>query len=111
LAKSLHTTAKAIENANPGVNPAKLRVGQKIHLPVASAAPAEATAATTANSSADEHTYTVKRGDYLLKIAKQFGIKASAIREANSLKKDQIAVGQKLKIPGKASAATPGPTA
>jgi LysM repeat protein len=118
IAKSLHATVKALENANPGVDSAKLRIGQKIRVPTASETTAQATpvratlpqptpiqavAASFTAGPADEHVYTVQQGDYLFKIAKQFGVKASTIREANGLKKDQLTVGQKLKIPTRAS--------
>jgi LysM repeat protein len=126
IAKSLHATVKALANANPGVDSAKLRIGQKIHVPTASettaqsisvqatpsqTTPVQAVAASNTASSTDEHVYTVQHGDYLFKIAKQFGLKASAIREANGLKKDQLVVGQKLKIPAKGSATAARATA
>ena len=34
LAKDYNTTAKAIQNSNPGVNPRKLQIGQKITIPI-----------------------------------------------------------------------------
>ena len=34
LAKDYNTTAKAIQNSNPGVNPRKLQIGQKIIIPI-----------------------------------------------------------------------------
>ena len=42
---------------------------------------------------------TVKRGDYLEKIAKAHGVSIRAIIEANGLKNEQIRIGQVLKIP------------
>ena len=51
-----------------------------------------------------EQTYTVKSGDNLSKIAKEKGTTVKALRAANNLKTDRITVGQKLKIPTKASA-------
>jgi membrane-bound lytic murein transglycosylase D len=45
-----------------------------------------------------EQTYTVKEGDMLSKIAEDFGVKISDIKEWNNLKDDKILVGQKLKI-------------
>jgi len=105
LAKSLRTTVKALVAANPDLNPTKLRTGEKIHLPpgieptiFAPTKPQSADAAT------GEQIYTVKSGDWLRKIAGQFGTSVPAIREANGLQTDRIAIGQKLKIPVKPSA-------
>jgi len=43
--------------------------------------------------------YTVKKGDYLSKIAKKFNTSVRALKKANKLKKDTIYPRQKLKIP------------
>jgi LysM repeat protein len=105
LAKSYHTTVKAILEANPGVEPARLQIGQKIHLPPA-AGPMVLKAAESKPGGETNGTsvYTVKSGDYLVKIAGQFGTTAGAIRDTNGLKTDRLAVGQKLQIPAKSSA-------
>jgi LysM repeat protein len=108
LAKKFHVSAKAIADANPGVDPTKLKVNQKIHIP----APAAATPSAAGNTSAEpmatggEPTYTVKSGDNLSTIAKEKGVTVKALRAANNLKTDRITVGQKLKIPTKTSAPT-----
>jgi len=108
LAKKFHVSVKAIEAANPGVDPAKLKIGQKIQIPAGAGAAAATGAATSAATepaaTGGEQTYTVKSGDNLGKIAKEHGTTVKAIRSANSLKTDRITVGQKLKIPAKASA-------
>jgi N-acetylmuramoyl-L-alanine amidase len=46
-------------------------------------------------------TYTVRKGDYLSKIASSFGVSIQGIRDANQLKSDSIRVGQALIIPHK----------
>lgn len=43
--------------------------------------------------------YTVKRGDYLGKIAAQYHVSIEALRQANQLRSDQVRVGQTLVIP------------
>jgi LysM repeat protein len=108
LAKTYHVTVKAISDANPGVDSTKLKIGQKIHIPPPSrtASAAGGTAVVAANG---EQLYTVKSGDTLLKIAKDFGTSVKALRSANNLNTDSIKVGQKLKIPVKGPASTPGP--
>jgi LysM repeat protein len=111
IAKNFHVSVKAIQDANPGIQPTKLQIGQKIHIPAPAtpAAPASAGVAPTETASAGgEQIYTVKSGDNLTKIAAQFGTTVKALRAANNLKTDSIKVGQKLSLPAKASApATP----
>lgn len=113
LAKKLHVSVKAIEAANPGVDPAKLKVGQKINMPATAAAttpPAAGTMAAEPAATSGEQTYTVKSGDSLSAIAKEKGTTVKAIRATNNLKTDRITVGQKLKIPTKSSSATTSTT-
>jgi LysM repeat protein len=49
----------------------------------------------------------VKSGDTLTKIAKSHGTTVRAIKAANNLTTNRIAVGKKLKIPSKAEAPAP----
>ena len=114
LAKKFHVSAKAIADANPGVQPTKLKIGQKINIP-APAAPTAPTVTGTAPvesaTAGGERAYTVKSGDNLTKIAAHLGTTIKALRSANGLKTDSIKVGQKLKIPAKASAPLAVPAA
>ena len=115
IAKNFHVSIKAITDANPGIEPTRLKIGQKIHIPapVTSAAPTMSGAPPSepANLSG-EQIYTVKSGDNLTKIAQQYGITVKALRAANALKTDSIRVGQKIHIPAKpASAPVSAPTA
>ena len=113
LSKKYNVSTRAIVNANPGVDPARLKIGQKVKIPAA-AAPAASTPAggnATAIATANEKLYTVKSGDTLNRIAKNNGVTVKALRAENSLKTDQIKVGQKLKIPGKGSDTAPAAAA
>jgi glucose/arabinose dehydrogenase len=51
-------------------------------------------------------TYTVKSGDSLYKLARQFGTTVAAIQQANGLKTTSLRIGQVLKIPAQGIAAT-----
>lgn len=111
LAKIAHAhgvTVKALEAANPGVDPKKLHPKQKLTIPAGGSATAVA-GATAADTGAaavgTSETYVVKSGDTLTKIAKAHHVKVKAIQTANSLATTQIHVGQKLKIPASAEAA------
>jgi LysM repeat protein len=111
IGKKFSVTSKAIADANPGVDPAKLKIGQKLHIP-ASVAKATTGPSTSmvADASSGDQLYTVKSGDNLLKIAGQYHTTVKAIRSANSLSTDRITVGQKLKIPKGAAATAPTTT-
>jgi len=113
LAKKFHVSVKAITEANPGVDSTKLKIGQKLQIPAAAPTgpAAAATASTEVVSTGGEQAYTVKSGDNLSSIAKEKGTTVKALRAANNLKTDRITVGQKLKIPVKASTPATGGTA
>jgi LysM repeat protein len=122
IAKAQGVTLKALEAANPGVDPKKLKIKQKLTIPpkapeAASTAPASA-AATAGTPEAGGATYTVKSADTLSKIAKKNGVTLKALRAANPkyASTDHLRVGEKLVIPAKAetaaaAAAAPAPEA
>jgi LysM repeat protein len=111
IAKKSNVSLKAMVEANPGVDPKKLKIGQKLHLPAAAPAPAMGATPTSAPDAAatgGEQTYKVKSGDTLTVIAKRFHVTIKAIQSANGLSTTSIKVGQTLKIPaGAASAPAP----
>src|ERR1035437_8351620 len=115
IARKSHVSVKAITDANPGLIPTRLKMGPKVQIAAAaSSAPAAAGIAPVESASAcasGQQTYTVKSGDNLTKIAGHIGTTVKALRAANGLKTDSIKVGQKLKIPAKASAPVTVPTA
>lgn len=94
---------KALMEANPGVNPRKLQVGQKIQIPAGTATAAAPTApsgvAPDVMASGDSSVYTVKSGDTLSKIAKMNHTSYKKIMALNDLKTTSIKIGQKLKLP------------
>ncbi|HEX4343897.1 MAG TPA: LysM peptidoglycan-binding domain-containing protein [Verrucomicrobiae bacterium] len=111
LGKKYGVSTKAIQEANPGVDSTKLKIGQKITIPAASGASPTTSTMTTLSVTADtgDQVYAVKSGDTLTSIAKAHGVSVKALRSENSLTTDRIKVGQKLKIPGKAPAAEAAP--
>lgn len=108
LGKKYNVGFKAIADANPGINPNRLKIGDKVKIPPAKAAgTASLSAPSVAAGESSTKVYTVKSGDNLLKIAKIYGVTAKQLRSENNLRTDQIKVGQKLKIPVKAPAPPP----
>ena len=114
IARKNGISLSALEEANPGLNPRKLKIGQKLEIPASSMAAASSGAA-PANApgdaaATDTITYTVKAGDMLARIAKAHGTHVKTIMEMNDLKTTAIRVGQKLKLPSTKTAMAEAPT-
>jgi LysM repeat protein len=104
IAKAHGVSLKALEDANTGVTPTKLKIGQKLQIPAGGSTSAGPTTSTSTDMSSGE-TYTVKSGDTLSKIAKANGISLKSLEAANpNVEPAKIKVGQKLKLPAKAEA-------
>lgn len=120
IAKAQGVSLKALEAANPGVDPKKLKLKQKLTIPGKSAEPTAAAnptvpgagGATETAAATGTEAYAVKSGDTLAKIAKHHGVTLKALRAANPkfASTDHIHVGDKLVIPTKTEA-TPTTTA
>jgi LysM repeat protein len=108
IAKKNGVSLSALQTANPGVVPTKLKIGQKLAVPAGGKAVAADSVSPTSPSTGGT-TYTVKSGDTLTKIAKAHGTTVKAVEAANGLSTTKIKVGQKLKIPSKAEVAAPAP--
>ncbi|MCL5096163.1 MAG: LysM peptidoglycan-binding domain-containing protein [Candidatus Omnitrophica bacterium] len=106
IAKEHGITVSAMKEANPNVNPRKLKVGQVLHLPPPE--PAAAASATSGGAGAGQGVYTVKPGDTLTTIAKSHSTTIKAIRALNNLRTTRLMVGQKLKLPPPKAPATSG---
>jgi LysM repeat protein len=115
IAKAHGVTLKALQDANQGVVPTKLKIKQKLTIPAGGAAAPSAagTAAgtdVTGTSTGGSETYAVKSGDTLSKIAKAHGVTLKTLEAANpKVDPSHIKVGDKLKLPAKAEAAAPAP--
>ncbi|WHY91682.1 LysM peptidoglycan-binding domain-containing protein [Neobacillus cucumis] len=82
----------------------RIKVGQKLKVPGKAN-----TTTTTSSTTKNVSTYTVKSGDTLGKIAKQFGLSLQELKALNGLKSNLIRVGQKLKVTGKPAVAAKPP--
>ncbi|PSW10459.1 N-acetylmuramoyl-L-alanine amidase [Photobacterium sanctipauli] len=98
IANKYGVSVSALKSAN-NLKSNTLRIGQVLtipgQVPAASSAPKSSTVAV---SSPKIITHTVQRGEFLGKIASQYGVTVSSIRQANNLRSDELAIGQKLKI-------------
>lgn len=107
LARRYGTTVNALVAAN-GMAHANvpLRVNQRLKIPTASQAPAARPAAPAAApvmpAASPTGIYTVRAGDTLYKISRQYGVRPAALMQANGLTPETantIRVGQTLRIP------------
>jgi LysM repeat protein len=112
IAKNAGVSAAEIAELNRISDPNKIRVGQRLLLPVHArslpstpppaakpAAPAKPAAASTPVTDSGD-THTVRAGDTLTKIANRYNTSVNALLELNNLKRDSIIkVGQKIKLP------------
>ncbi len=121
ISAKLNVRMGAIISLNPGINPNRIRIGQKIKIPAGVTVPEEkdapkAVKATAANTKAPAtkavkpytgatKEYVVRSGDSLGRIAYENGIKIRQLKEMNGLKSDDIRIGQKLRIPAEKQAA------
>jgi LysM repeat protein len=111
IAKKFNVTQKAIQEANPKVDPLKLQLGQKITVPPPAPATQVAAATNGATLPTGETIYVVKSGDVLGTIARNYKVSVNAIMQANPNITDpkKIKVGDKLKIPKATTAPAPPP--
>jgi membrane-bound lytic murein transglycosylase D len=101
LARRYRTTAQAIMRLNGIKNPKALRIGQKLKIPGKGdpAEPEPGTRTAAASSSPPKgFAYTVKEGDTLFTLARQFKTTVDRIKAANGLDSDSLSVGQRLII-------------
>ncbi len=108
IAARYGVTMSGIVQANGLSNPDVIYPGQKLVIVV----PGSANATTTVTPPRGDTVHVVQLGDTVDKIARRYGVSASAIVRANGITNaDLIWVGQKLIIPGSGPAATPMPYA
>lgn len=101
IAPKFKITVKALQAANPGVDPAKLQIGKKIIIPAPAVAATGTTPGVPTAVGDSVGTYKVKSGDTLTKIAAEHHTTVKAIQSANNLTDSRIKVGQLLKLPVK----------
>jgi LysM repeat protein len=98
LARRFMTSVEEIINANPGLIPTRLQLGQQICIPVAPAP----------GPCPGGFAYTVKSGDTFYRIAQRSGIAVSALAAANpDIDMNALRIGQQLCVP---AVAPPPPT-
>jgi LysM repeat protein len=115
IAKANGVSVRALESANPDVQPTRLKIGQKLNIPAGSSGGSATTESSGTADMSGAEVYVVKSGDTLSRIAHSHGTTVKALETENNLSTTKIKVGQKLKIPAGAEsnavpvAAAPAP--
>ncbi len=105
IARKYDLRVKDLLRANPKLRRAKyLKPGQKVCVPHKKKIVKKKKIKKKRKVYKGYVIYRVRPGDSLRKIAKKFGVSWREIKRVNNLKSDIIRVGQKLKIPKKATA-------
>ncbi len=99
----------ALERANPGTAPSRIRAGETLTIPAADAAadaptsdtPDSQASSTPAGRASASRTHVVRSGETFDSIARRYGVTVAALRKANpSVRPRSLQIGQKLTIPG-----------
>ena len=108
IAKKYGTTAEQILKNNPGLNPARLQVGDTLRLPAAKAAPSASEPASTASKAPQTKEWVkVQKGDTLSKIARENKATVENLRKWNKLGQEPIRPGNLLRVAPPPSGPTP----
>lgn len=104
IGRQFGVSMNAIQQANPGVDPTRLQLGQVINIP----APAAPTAAPAPVLGSGQTVHKVVSGDTLSSIAQRYGTTWQEIQKLNNLPTTNIKVGQELRIPASGAGSANG---
>jgi membrane-bound lytic murein transglycosylase D len=90
IAKQYGTTVRSLTQANSGLRPSRLRIGQTLRVPGASKS--------AVKTVASKKYYSVRRGDNLSNIADRHNVSITRLKRLNGLRGSTIQPGQRLRI-------------
>lgn len=90
IARRYGVSVNALRSANGNVDPRRLRPGQTLRLPAASAAPSRTASA--------PRTHQVRRGENLTVIARRYNVTVRQLQSWNNLSGSRIYAGQRLRV-------------
>ncbi|HSJ14501.1 MAG TPA: LysM peptidoglycan-binding domain-containing protein [Longimicrobiales bacterium] len=92
LSRRYGVSVTALRNANGGVSPTRIRVGQKLRIP---------SGAVRVASAPSTRTHTVRRGENLSVIASRYDVSVRQLQSWNGMgSRNRIYAGQKLRVRG-----------
>lgn len=96
IAKYYGVTVTALHNANPGVNWRGLQIGQKINVPGGGSSSSKSA---SVKKVASKTSHVVVKGDNDVVIAKKYGVKLTALHQANpNVNWRRLQIGQKISV-------------
>jgi membrane-bound lytic murein transglycosylase D len=103
IAKRYGVGTDVLRAANPGVQPTRLRIGQRLTVPVSRSAQREATrgrapVVAAPPAATGDGLYLVRAGDSLWTIAQRHGVRVSDLKTWNDLDSTVVRVGQRLRV-------------
>lgn len=85
IARANNTTVDKLKNIN-NLTSNNLSIGQVLKLP-------------SGDTTKDNVVYTVKKGDSLYSIAREYGTTVDALKKLNNITSNTLSIGQKLLLP------------
>jgi membrane-bound lytic murein transglycosylase D len=99
IAKKHGTSAATLSKLN-GLRSSRINPGMRLRLPAPrQVVPSKATPSAVTPSSSHGKRYRVKAGDSLWSISRQYDVTLQALRNANKLRANRLAIGDELIIP------------
>lgn len=98
LSRRFNVSVQRIIEANPGIEPTNLQLGQQICIPVPTTGPCPG-----------GYIYTIREGDTIYSISRRAGIVPEAVIAANpGLDPDRLQIGQQICVPAPPPTECPG---
>ncbi len=91
IAEKFNIKTADLKRAN-GLRSNNIRVGQKLSVP-------KTTSNLVTKSTKKSQTYTVRKGDTLIAIARKFNVNVRTLKQYNNLNSSRLNIGDKIKVP------------
>jgi membrane-bound lytic murein transglycosylase D len=98
IARRHGVSVAALRSANSGIDPRRMRVGQTLRIPGATAAANASARTQPAATRSAARTHQVRRGENLSVIANRYGVSVRQIQSWNGLRNSRIQAGQRLRV-------------
>ncbi len=99
IAKQYNVTTGEIINANPGIDPLDLDIGQKINIPNQESEKEDQEKNTGSEKNDQFIEHTVEKGETLYSIAREYAVNIDTLKKYNNGLSMSLYIGQKIRIP------------